>query len=145
MLGDPNFQRVTGKQKTKSMCHTEPCSPCLSQLEPEMGIFVNCFIEESLLDRIYQGIKEAGKSGKGHVSVDSDPPGCSGCYPRAIIAAPELPVFPEGQASLERRVQLHTFSKRELQAKGAFLRESPSGASSSTNRGRPLVQERELG
>lgn len=108
---DPDFQRVTEKQRLGAILNPAPCI-CLS--ESEMGIFVN-------LAGICQGIEEAGRLGKESVSVDSAPTGCYlGCR-RSITIAPEQSVSPKRQATLERTVQLpHIFRKGDCRPRVVF-------------------------
>lgn len=108
---DPDFRRVTEKQRPDVILNLAPCI-CLS--ESEMGIFVN-------LAGICQGTEEAGRLGKESVLVESGPTGCYlGCR-RSITIAPEQSVCPERQATLERMVQLpHIFRKGDCRPRVVF-------------------------
>lgn len=75
---DPDFRRVTEKQRLGAILYLAPCI-CLS--ESEVGIFVN-------LAGICQGTEEAGRLGKESVSVESGPTGWyEGCRRSITIAS----------------------------------------------------------
>lgn len=107
---DPDFRRVTEKQRLGAILNLAPCI-CLS--ESEMGIFVN-------LAGICQGTEEAGRLGKESVSVESGPTGCyEGCR-RSITIAPSSQSVLSSRHRWRERCNFHTFSEREIVGQGWF-------------------------